>query len=68
MRLSCKLLEPGGRQIPTGLAVFALFLADAIWLVATPAADGGHQTFGTLYLFGLGVTALTVIIARPGRK
>jgi hypothetical protein len=52
-----------------GVAVFALALADAIWLVATPNADGGHETFVTLYLVGLGVIAATVlVVARPGRK
>jgi hypothetical protein len=52
-----------------GVVVFLLALTDAIWLVATPTADGGHQTFGALYLVGLGVIAAIVLaVARPGRK
>jgi len=45
-----------------GVTVFAVLLAYAIWLVATPTANGGNQVFGTLYLVGLAVAALAVIL------
>lgn len=51
-----------------GFFGFGLFLGYAIWLAATPTPDGGHQTFGTLYLVGLGVMAMTVGLVSARRR
>ena len=59
LRLVLKALDIGG---------LGLFLAYAIWLAATPTPNGDHQTFGTLYLVGFAVMALTVGLLRPRRK